>query len=382
VQSLIEFDGISVAILFGFIQSLIIIYLFGIKKRFLQHRPLIWLMIVIMISLIESFFLRSGLMSKYPHFMNIANPFIFLLGPFAYEYVLSQLGIVTRFRFKLLNLLPFLFYFAYSFNFFLQSPHFKYNLYVQTFRPDVETTVALINFPTDPWNIQGWVVVEILSFHLIIYALLSLLKIKKHYRQNPNTNKDKIYWLYYITGIFIAGALVLFFSQGGIINGKVFFKSPFPNYYPDLFSTASMYLITIYILGKPNFFKLNGKKYSKSTLSSEFKKEKLNQVILILEKDQLFLKPNFSLKMLSDKSGISKHHISQILNEELQLNFFELTNKYRIQEGKKRLINTDDYIKMEQLAYELGYKSKSTFFAAFKKVTNLTPQKYRDLKGN
>jgi len=47
---------------------------------------------------------------------------------------------------------------------------------------------------------------------------------------------------------------------------------------------------------------------------------------------------------------------------------------------KTRITMTNS--KMEHLTYELGYKSKSTFFAAFKIITNLTPQKYRDLKGN
>lgn len=379
---MVHFDGISIAILFGLIQAFILIYLFGVKKRFLQHRPFIWVILVIIIALVESLFIRSGLMIKFPHVLNIATPFILLLGPFSYDYVLSQIGIVSKLKSKLFPLLPFLFYFIYSFNFYLQSTQFKYNIYVSNFQQNLPKINAVQNFSSDPWEIQGWVVVELLSLHLLIYGVLSFYRIIKYFKQNPQANKERMYWLYYLAGISTLAAFVLFFSQGGIINGKIFFKSPFPNYSTDLFSTAIMYLFTIYILGKPDFFKLNAKKYGKSTLSQDFKKEKLKQLLHLIEVEKLFLNTNFSLNMLADKSGLSTHHISQILNEELNSSFFEISNHYRIIEAKFILETSKEYIKMEQLAYDLGYKSKSTFFKAFKKETNTTPLKYRETLSN
>ena len=137
-----------------------------------------------------------------------------------------------------------------------------------------------------------------------------------------------------------------------------------------------MYLITIYILSKTSFFKSSYKKYHKSSLSSVFKKEKLKFLKSLIENDRLYLLPEFSLNKLSELSGISKHHISQILNEELQVSFFQLTNEYRIGEAKTRLMDEKPQ-KMEQLAYDLGYKSKSTFFNAFKKATDMTPLQFR-----
>ncbi|WP_158259051.1 helix-turn-helix domain-containing protein [Flagellimonas meridianipacifica] len=97
----------------------------------------------------------------------------------------------------------------------------------------------------------------------------------------------------------------------------------------------------------------------------------------MIETEKLYLNEDFSLKMLSEKSGLSTHNISQILNEELQVGFITLTNSYRIEEAKRRLLGDEFNLKMEQLAYDLGYKSKSTFFSAFKKETNSTPSNYR-----
>jgi len=98
----------------------------------------------------------------------------------------------------------------------------------------------------------------------------------------------------------------------------------------------------------------------------------------VIENDKLYLDSNFSLELLSLKTGLSKHHISQIINEQLDCTFFDLTNKYRIEEAK-RLLAESSYVKIEQLAYQLGYRSKSSFFSAFKRATNLTPSKYLSL---
>ena len=57
--------------------------------------------------------------------------------------------------------------------------------------------------------------------------------------------------------------------------------------------------------------------------------------------------------------------------------FFGLINRYRIEEAKKILLNTES-IKMEQLAFDLGYNSKATFFKAFKENTNLSPAKFKE----
>ncbi|MEO0572617.1 MAG: AraC family transcriptional regulator [Bacteroidota bacterium] len=245
------------------------------------------------------------------------------------------------------------------------------------FRPEVDVVPIPIAFPTDPWNIQGLVVVEFLSIHLFAYGLMSILSVLKTRKRKNDIEQENLYWLYYINSILMIGALVLFFSQGGVIDGHEFFTPPFPRYSADLFSVVAMYLIVFYLLIKKGHFKFSSKKYSKSSLSSFYKREKLNQIIQLIEDNKLYLNTGFSLRMLSERSGLSMHKISQILNEELHVNFVDLTNKYRIEEAKKRLLSDDFDSKMEQLAYDIGYKSKSTFFTLFKKETNSTPSNFR-----
>ena len=304
--------------------------------------------------------------------LNTNTPFIFLFGPLILLYSRSLTGTTLTNTDKLIHFLPFVFYFGYSFNFFLQDPAFKFNILAEMHEVDVSLKSFTQSFPSDPWNIQGWVVVEILSLHLITYGVLSLLILKK---RGSEVSASRFHWIRFLNILLIIGGSVLFLSEGGVINGVVFFESPFPKFSSDLFSTFGMYVITFFLLTKPEFLKSSTKKYSKSSLSKEYMKEKLSTIQQSIESDKLFLDSNFSLELLAKKTGLSKHHISQIINSELDCNFFDLTNRYRIEEAK-RVLRESQHIKMEQLAYQLGYKSKSSFFNAFKRATNLTPSRY------
>ena len=76
--------------------------------------------------------------------------------------------------------------------------------------------------------------------------------------------------------------------------------------------------------------------------------------------------------------SVPQHHLSQILNEKLNQNFFDFVNNYRIQEAKKLLVSPDGgLLTILAIAEEVGFNSKSAFNNAFKKVTNTTPSEFR-----
>ena len=95
-----------------------------------------------------------------------------------------------------------------------------------------------------------------------------------------------------------------------------------------------------------------------------------------METEKPFLNPAFSLPELADKMKISVHQLSQIINEGLNKSFFEMTAEYRIEEAKRLLIDQPN-IKIEEIAEQVGYNSKSSFNTAFKKITGKTPSEFR-----
>jgi AraC-like DNA-binding protein len=85
-----------------------------------------------------------------------------------------------------------------------------------------------------------------------------------------------------------------------------------------------------------------------------------------------------SLSGFSKQLNESPHHVSQVINEKLNKNFFELLATYRV-EYAKDLIRKDKKMKLtiEELTEMVGYNSKSSFNIAFKKYTSKTPSEFR-----
>lgn len=89
-----------------------------------------------------------------------------------------------------------------------------------------------------------------------------------------------------------------------------------------------------------------------------------------------YLNPSFSLPELADQLHESVHGVSQAINDGLGKNFFELIAGYRVEEAKK-LLKEQMNIKVEEIAEQVGYSSKSSFNTAFKKNTGMTPSEFR-----
>ena len=124
----------------------------------------------------------------------------------------------------------------------------------------------------------------------------------------------------------------------------------------------------------------NKTKYIKSSLNEVTINEQLKKITDTIEQEKLHREPELTINDLSSKTTIPSHHISQIINSRLGLNFFNFINSYRVEEAKKAL--RDEKQKNESIlsiAYQVGFNSKSTFNAIFKKFTSFTPTQYRNM---
>jgi YesN/AraC family two-component response regulator len=75
------------------------------------------------------------------------------------------------------------------------------------------------------------------------------------------------------------------------------------------------------------------------------------------------------------------HYVSQVINEKLDKNFFDLLSTYRISEAKKLLHNKAmDQLTIEEIAEQVGYNSKAAFNKTIKNITGVTPSEFRKNK--
>ncbi len=95
----------------------------------------------------------------------------------------------------------------------------------------------------------------------------------------------------------------------------------------------------------------------------------------LMETEKLYKNPDLNLDTLVERLGKGRHFLSQLLNDNLQKNFFQYVNEYRVQEACG-MLSKKQALSVEAIGYEVGFRSKSAFFAAFKKIKGTTPSKY------
>ena len=92
-----------------------------------------------------------------------------------------------------------------------------------------------------------------------------------------------------------------------------------------------------------------------------------------------FLNENLSLSLLAEKSEILQSHISQVINQHFQMHFYDFINRYRVEEAKEKLSSSDfDHLSVLGIAFDCGFKSKSSFNRYFKKHTGVSPTEFKN----
>ena len=117
------------------------------------------------------------------------------------------------------------------------------------------------------------------------------------------------------------------------------------------------------------------KKYQRSALSVEQSTRIAGKINNVMENDKLYLDSSLSLQKLANHVAISPNYISQTLNETLSANFFDFVNQWRIEAAKPKIIANKNTVL--DIALEVGFNARSSFYKAFKQETGQTPSEYR-----
>lgn len=101
----------------------------------------------------------------------------------------------------------------------------------------------------------------------------------------------------------------------------------------------------------------------------------VNQITDFLSNSKAYLNPNLSLYDVAKELKTSPGQLSSIINKDLQKNFSDLINEYRVRVAKQLLVKKTN-LSIEGIATESGFKSRATFYRAFKKHTNTNPSEF------
>lgn len=271
---------------------------------------------------------------------------------------------------------PFIFYFLYMCvtSYPLATEH-KYNGYLNAYHPNLPKLDA-DGFLPNYWYIFRDYTNEIMLSQMFIYSVWGVLQIKKEANKIGtgfwSKQFEKLNWLRRTQLYFIASYITL-------LACKLVFYNDLGDHIVASFITIIIYVISFSIMARSAFFDANqAKKYEKSSLTDDSRNANLTKLEQLMTTEKPYLSSEFSLSLLSNKMGLSTHHLSQILNESLGQTFFEYMATKRIEESQILLKKPENsYIKIEEIAEMVGYNSKSAFNASFKKITGLTPSEFR-----
>jgi AraC-like DNA-binding protein len=340
------------------------------------------LLLSISLVIFEEWLNNTGLILKVLGLTNFSESLNFVILPLFYLYIRSSLNPDEKGK-KWIHFLPAIFWTLYMVFPFIQPDEYKYNSYVETKHPewgylDVITTVS-----DDPLGLRDYVnqftVVQFLAY--MGASIFILLKKFKSLKQSLFSTENDLLIILRNTTIHFLLIIILF------IVTKLYFgiKSDVGGYMVASYVSFMIYITSYRVMNRSDFFNSQSsffafplQKYQKSSLSEEDKVLILAKIRTEMEKNLYFTNNLASLAGLSKQISESSHHVSQVINEKLNRNFFDLLASYRIEFAKK-LINDDKEVKLtiEELAEQVGYNSKSSFNIAFKKNTSKTPSEYR-----
>ena len=97
-----------------------------------------------------------------------------------------------------------------------------------------------------------------------------------------------------------------------------------------------------------------------------------------MTEEQPFLDPALTIRTLARKMGMGQRELSELLNQQLGLHFFDFVNGYRVDMAAALLAQeVHRSTTVLEIAYQVGFNTKSSFNAAFSKLRCETPTQHR-----
>ena len=105
-----------------------------------------------------------------------------------------------------------------------------------------------------------------------------------------------------------------------------------------------------------------------------------DRLLAYFESEKPFLSKNISMEEVAMRLFTNKSYLSKTINVEMNKNFRELVNYFRVREAIK-IYSSNQNISMNELRDKCGFNNNASFTSAFKLNTGMTPGEWcRDLK--
>lgn len=321
-----------------------------------------------------------------------------------YHFELTSLWAILAFGLPLLGA-PLLFLYIesltdYTFSWKRMLFHLSiYPIYVLLFfayqeTNDIETKAlnGFLNFSEEPNSWTQYYAIP-LAISGLLYFFWGLALLRKHKRTIVNLfsfdEQINLRWLNYV----VYSYLILFALASFVIFGSIHFQLfAMENAFALVGILLSLTLLAFGFYGSRQtaIFSNNQSQifrsiaetptasYSKSGLNQNKIEDLARRLSQHIEQQKPYLNEDLNLNILAEQCSMQPSQLSQVINQQYQKNFYDFVNQYRVEEAKKRLRSSDyDHLSVLGIAFDCGFKSKSSFNRYFKKYTGISPSAFK-----
>ncbi|WP_255157663.1 helix-turn-helix domain-containing protein [Siphonobacter sp. BAB-5385] len=376
-------DWFAILILLGIIQGCFLTYFFltHSKGKQFPNRFLGFSLVCMTLLMSDVWLGYTNYMVQVLWLVDSTEPANLALFPCLYLYFRVSLRKSWNAR-NIWHFLPAVLYLLYMTVLYYPQPlSLKYEAFLGAFHPEI---------PSPPFESYGerwmfwpkWHINEFTGISMLIYLALTwrevLLAFQRIQARFWGSQPTDLIW-------FRNLQIHLTFITIVYLITRATFESDLGDHLVVAHLAFIIYVTSFSIIRQSGFFRVEPatptgqvRKYEKSSLTPELENRTLERLQHVLREEKPQLASTCSLPGLAQRLGVSTHHLSQVLNDTLELSFFELLAKYRIEEARQLLAAPENaHLKIEEIAERVGYNSKSAFNAAFKRETGQTPSVFR-----
>ena len=377
---MINLDFWSVILGFGVLNGLFLacILWFAKKGSVRSNRLLAAILLSISIFTLELIVYRVGYYLDDPTFSLISFPFVYLLAPLFYLYARSLIGDAHVFqKTNIVHLVAPLLAVVALIPYYFWTPEQKLDYLLQFVTPSGMTFRHL-------W-LGGLFLLQTAVYILLTFRFLRNFE-RRYKKGASDTRIQHLEWLNKLMLAFL-----VFILCNAAISGFYLVAQfvEMPNIEQMIFPAVEVNMVTLtlfaHIVGyhaiiNPNhLFPASAQpaRYARSTLTTDQSQQYVLAAQKCMQQEQLYLNPDLNLASLADHVGVSPDHLSQVINSELSVNFYDFVNQYRVSEAQKRLLDPAfGSYSILGIALDSGFSSKSSFNRIFKKHVGITPSQF------
>ncbi len=310
--------------------------------------------------LFEVYFYQAGLVLKNINFLAFSYCFHFWIisGFYLYVKLILNPGFKIRKR-DLLHFLPGLLCLI--------------SLIPLVYTKNAAEKLGIFNLKnSDPFHFLN-IFIYIFTLFKIVYGFLALYNSIILWRIRRIIKRKEfviIYIFCYLVLFIILFSLMAFLLNNrtfigflGILFSSILIAGSFAGYrYPNILNLLSD--------------EIKKEKYIQSRLKGIKVSKIVEKLSELFETEKIFRDPELSIKTLGSMLKVSGHQLSEIMNKNLNTNFRTYINCYRIDEACLLLLEKPEE-SILNIAYEVGFNSKTPFNTFFVKRKGMVPSEFR-----